>query len=99
MLLLFWLSRRTRFHSRVSEICHNSINSPSAPAFSMSNRNQEFLCVLCCALATKTLNAWLVLTPAQLLAFFRERSVNRWGWTSKPDCHSGSPHLPARYPL
>jgi len=35
----------------------------------MSNRNQEFLCVLCCALATKTLNAWLVLTPAQLLAF------------------------------
>jgi len=56
----------------------------------MSNRNQEFLCVLCCALATKTLNAWLVLTPAQLLAFFRGKSVNRWGWTSKPDCHSGS---------
>jgi hypothetical protein len=46
-----------------------------------------------CAVAEslQTLNAWPVLIPAQLFAFFNGKWVNRWVCTSKPDCHSCSP--------
>src|SRR5262245_7444464 len=40
----------------------------SGRAFAMNKRNQEFLRVLYCTLAAKALNAWLVVTPAPLLA-------------------------------